>query len=169
MVLNIRSTLVQVKDWCLFCAKPLLTRCYRKLCNTGTKLIEIGIKLPKNACKKMYSKAYIDQWYRSSRVQIMAWCLIGARPLSKSMITYCISDPKEWIAVEKYNLEMSAKCWSLRHHQQAETHNEVLFLDSKLLRYSYFKRNWGDVNNFQASCFQFHNTKLFMKGVGSLQ
>ena len=35
------------------------------------------------------SAAYMHQWIGSTLVQIMAWCLFGAKPLSKPMLSYC--------------------------------------------------------------------------------
>ena len=39
------------------------------------------------------SAAYMRQWTVSALVQIMACCLYGAKPLSKSMVEYCRLDP----------------------------------------------------------------------------
>ena len=37
--------------------------------------------------------AYMHQWIGSALVQIMAWRLFGAKPLSKPMLSYCQLDP----------------------------------------------------------------------------
>ena len=39
------------------------------------------------------SAAYMRQWIGSALVQIMAWRLIGIKPLSKPMLGYCQLDP----------------------------------------------------------------------------
>ena len=102
------STLAQVKG------QTLPTLCFWNLDNIGTSFSEIWIKSKENACKKVYLKVYMFQWYRSSGVHIMIYCLIGTKSLSNSMITY-ILDPMEWIAVKKYQLEMSEKCMPFSH------------------------------------------------------
>ena len=42
----------------------------------------------------------MHQWIRPALVQMMAWCLFGAKPLSKSMPAYCQLDSWEQIFVE---------------------------------------------------------------------
>ena len=46
------------------------------------------------------SATYMRQWTGSALVQIMACCLIGAKPLSKPMLGYCQLDPYEQTSVK---------------------------------------------------------------------
>ena len=41
------------------------------------------------------SAAYMHQWFESALVQIMAWCLFGAKQLSKPVLGNCPLDPKQ--------------------------------------------------------------------------
>ena len=43
--------------------------------------------------------AYMRQWTGTALVQIMAWRLFGAKPLSEPMLDYCQLDPQEQISV----------------------------------------------------------------------
>ena len=45
------------------------------------------------------SAAYLCRWIGSALIQIMAYSLFGAKPLSKPMLGYCQLDPKEqtWV------------------------------------------------------------------------
>ena len=45
------------------------------------------------------SGAYMCLWIGSALVQIIAWRLFGAKPLSKSMLGYCELDPYEQTSV----------------------------------------------------------------------
>ena len=58
------------------------------------------------------------QWVGSALVQIMAYCLLGTKPLSKPMLGYCQLDPKEQTSVKfqsKYKTFHSQKCiWKHR-------------------------------------------------------
>ena len=55
------------------------------------------------------SAAYMRQWTGSVLVQIMAWCLIGAKPLSKPMLVYV-----NWIIRNKLQ-------WNFSTHFVCET------------------------------------------------
>ena len=46
------------------------------------------------------SAAYMHQWIGSALVQIMAYHLFGAKPLSKPMLGYFQLDPKEQTSVK---------------------------------------------------------------------
>ena len=46
------------------------------------------------------SAAYVHQWIGSALVQIMACCLFGIKPLSKTMLDYCQLNPQEQISVK---------------------------------------------------------------------
>ena len=64
------------------------------------------------------SAAYMRQWIRSALVQILAWCRIGDKPLSKLMLGYCQLDPYEQTSVKfqsKHKFFNSRKCiWKYR-------------------------------------------------------
>ena len=64
------------------------------------------------------SSAYMRQWLGSALVQIMAWRLFGAKPLSKPTLGYCQLDPKEQTSVKfqsKYKTFHSRKrTWKYR-------------------------------------------------------
>ena len=49
---------------------------------------------------------YVHQWTASSLVQIMAWHLFGAKPLSELMMPYCQSEPK---GKNLWNLNQNSK------------------------------------------------------------
>ena len=62
--------------------------------------------------------AYMRQWIGSALVQIMAWRLVGAKPLPEPMLAYCQLDSWEQISV-KFEPELwhfhSRKCiWNCR-------------------------------------------------------
>ena len=46
------------------------------------------------------SAAYMSQWIRSALVQIMAWHLFSAKPLSEPMLGYCQLDPWQQTSVK---------------------------------------------------------------------
>ena len=46
------------------------------------------------------SAAYMRQWIGSALVQMMAWRLFGAKPLSKPMLGYCQLDPSDQTSVK---------------------------------------------------------------------
>ena len=48
------------------------------------------------------SATNMRQWIGSALVQMMAWCLFGAKPLSKPMLGYCQLDPWEQTSVKFY-------------------------------------------------------------------
>ena len=48
------------------------------------------------------SAAYMRQWTGSALVQVMACRLLGPKPLSEPMLTYCQLDPKEHISIIFY-------------------------------------------------------------------
>ena len=54
--------------------------------------------------------AYMRQYNIPIFVQIMACHLFGAKPLSKPMLPYCQSDPKEYISV-KFYLQFTSFHW----------------------------------------------------------
>ena len=61
------------------------------------------------------SAAYMHQWTDSSLVQVMACCLIGAKPLPEPMLAYCQLDTWEQIGIrmlpfsfKKIHLKMSS-------------------------------------------------------------
>ena len=64
------------------------------------------------------SAPYMCQWIGSALVQIMACRLLGAKPLSEPMLTYCQLEPKEYISMKyhfKLNYFHSRKCvWTCR-------------------------------------------------------
>ena len=69
-------------------------------------------------CSKTYiinslrpSGTYMCLKTKPSLVQIMAWRLFGAKPLSEPMMIYCQLNPKEDNSVKKCCLQkISAKC-----------------------------------------------------------
>ena len=63
------------------------------------------------------SNAYMHQHRTPTLPQIMACCLLSAKPLSKSMLPYCQLPPKEHISVKFYfklksshSQELTLKC-----------------------------------------------------------
>ena len=56
-----------------------------EVCDPVTSLE--GFSSPVNSLRS--SDAYMRQWNRPSLVQIMACCLLGAKPLSEPMLVYC--------------------------------------------------------------------------------
>ena len=64
------------------------------------------------------SDAYMHQYNIPPLLQIMAWHLFGAKPLSEPMLPYCQLDPKEHISVKlylKFKRFHSRKCtWKCR-------------------------------------------------------
>ena len=59
------------------------------------------------------SAAYMRRWTLSALVQIMAYRLVGAKPLSEPMLPYCQSDPEEHITMKfylKFKYLHSKKC-----------------------------------------------------------
>ena len=84
---NEKSTLVQVMVWCRQATSHYLSQCWPR------SMLQYGVTRPQWVNSSPLSATYMHQGIRSALVQIMAWCLFGAKPLSKWMLTYCQLDP----------------------------------------------------------------------------
>ena len=86
-----------------------------KIQNGGRDLaISRGLVWVKNATLNSSppSAAYMRRWNGSTLGQIIACCLFGVKPLSKSMLIYCQLNHSEQTSVSKKKLE--SKNFSLR-------------------------------------------------------
>ena len=90
----------QYKYWL---SRRCIWQCHQHVCYVN--LLKLG-------------NANIHQWDESSLLQIMAWCLTGAKPLPEPMLAYYHLDPWEQTSVKfqsKYNNFLSRKCnWNCR-------------------------------------------------------
>ena len=74
-----KSTLVQVMAWCRQATSHCLSQCWpRSIC---LQMASLGLNELKSAIM-----AGDAQW-----VQVTAWHLFGAKPLTKPMLTYCLA------------------------------------------------------------------------------
>ena len=101
------------------------------------------------------SAAYIRQWFRSALVQIMAWRLFGAKPLSKPILSQLGTKFSEisynsfrsrkciWICTQQ-NLgqelgHQQTQCWTQSYHIKAE--NDGHHFPEDIFRCIFLKEN----------------------------
>ena len=80
----------------------------------GTRLLVMTSLYRVNSLRP--SDAYMCQWTKSSLVQIMAFRLFGAKPLSKPMLEYCQLEPAEPTSVtfkSKFNIFIQEMYWKM--------------------------------------------------------
>ena len=103
------------------------------------------------------SVAYKHQWIGSALVQIMACRLLGAKPLSKPMVTYCQLDLREQTSVKfesKYKTFHSRKCiwkccrWNGGHFVQGgdELTYRILVTYNALVNFCHYYFRYSNSN-----------------------